>query len=336
MARSLSVVLSTYNALRELECVLAGFSRQTVDPIEILVADDGSSLDTVASIDKWRSRIGAPIRHVWHEDRGRCKAEINNKAARHARGDYIAFIDGDTIPHSYWVQDHLERSRPNRVLCGRRGRLGPRISPTITPKFVAQGGLEAWFGCVGQSARVRDSRKLARSIRLPLLASWIIGLKPRRLMGCNYSLPRKAFLDVNGYDEGFNEYGGEDRELEARLRRYGMRLVPIINRGCVFHLHHKQERVRPDVRARCDALIALSRLRCEAGIDSHAEDDLGILNRMVFPGRAARATRARDRHRQTPTFLLASLRFRFRGGTIRRSGFRLTGRPDPPLASDLV
>ncbi len=274
---SISVVLTTYNALNDLECVLAGFSRQTVDPVEILVADDGSSLDTVASIDKWRPRIGARIRHVWHPDTGRRKAAINNKAAQHARGDYIAFIDGDTIPHSYWVQDHLERSRPNRVLCGRRGRLGPKISPTITPEFVAEGGLEAWFGCVGQSARSRDSRKLARSIRMPFAVSWLIGLKPRKLMGCNFSLPRKAFFDVNGYDEEFSEYGGEDRELEARLRCYGMRMVPIINRGCVFHLHHEPHRVRPDVRAHCDALIALNRLRCERGIDSHAESDLGIL-----------------------------------------------------------
>jgi glycosyltransferase involved in cell wall biosynthesis len=270
MDRTLSVVVTTYNAPRALGCVLAGLSRQSVAPLEILVADDGSTGETASCIEYWRPLLPAPLHHVRHEDKGYRKATIVNKTMLQAHGDYAAFLDGDTIPHRHWVKDHLERSRPNRVLCGRRGRLGPEITPTITPEFVVAGGLEEWFGPVGRSARARDSRKLARSIRLPFVVSWAIGLKPRKLMGCNFSLPRAAFVAVNGYDEEFDVYWGEDRDLGERLRNSGMRMVPIINRACVWHLHHTESRMSPELHALRNAKIALRRTRCENGMDAHA------------------------------------------------------------------
>jgi len=273
MSRTLSVVVTTYNASRQLECVLAGLSRQSTAPLEILIADDGSTEETVAGIAKWRDLLPAPLHHLWHEDRGYRKGTIVNKAVLRAQGEYLAFLDGDTIPHRHWARDHLQRSRPNRVLCGRRGRLGPRITPTITPQFVADGGLEAWFGPVGRSARARDSRKLSRSIRLPFLASWIIGLRPRKLMGCNFSLPREAFARANGYDEEFDVCWSEDKEFGARLGNLGMRMVPIINRACVWHLHHPESEVGDELHALCNAKIALDRVRCESGMDARAEGE---------------------------------------------------------------
>jgi len=270
MSGTVSVVVTTYNDPRALGCVLAGLSRQSVAPLEILVADDGSGPETAACLDHWRPLLPAPLHHVWHEDKGYRKATIVNKTVLRATGDYVAFLDGDTIPHRHWLSDHRERSRPTRVLCGRRGRLGPAITPTITPEFVAAGGLERWFGPVGKSARARDSRKLARSLRLPFFASWLIGLKPRKLMGCNFSLPRAAFVAVNGYDEEFDVYWGEDRDLGERLHNSGMRMVPIINRACVWHLYHPESSMSPELHALRDAKIALRRTRCENGMDAHA------------------------------------------------------------------
>jgi len=277
MPGTLSVVVTTYQAPRALACVLAGLSRQSEAPLEILIADDGSTEETLDVIESWREHLPAPLHRIWHEDLGYRKATIVNNAVARARGDYIAFLDGDTIPHRHWVKDHRRASGPRRVLCGRRGRLGPRITPTIEPDFVAAGGLEASFGSIGRSARTRDSRKLARSIRLPLPLSWIIGLKPRRLMGCNFSLPREAFVAINGYDEEFNIYWGEDRELAARLKRLGMRMVPIINRACVFHLHHPEFPMSADMHARRNAKIASDRVRCELGMDARAHEGHGSL-----------------------------------------------------------
>jgi len=277
MNRSLSVIVPTYNATRQLECVLAGLSRQSTAPTEILIADDGSTPDTEAGIARWRDLLPAPLHHHWQEDKGFRKGMIVNKAAQHAVGDYLAFLDGDTIPHRHWVKDHLRRSRPSRVLMGRRGRLGPRITPTITPGFVARGALEEWFGPVGRSSRARDSRKLSRSVRLPFLVSWIIGLKSKKLMGCNFSLPREAFVKVNGYDEDFEFYGGEDRDLGVRLANLGMRMTPIINRACVFHMHHEESRLSPEQHAYIAAKCALGRTRAEIGMDARERGEACLL-----------------------------------------------------------
>jgi len=273
MPGAFSVVVTTYNASQHLACVLAGLRRQSVAPLEILVADDGSTEETAQTIEQWRPLLPAPLHHIWHEDAGYRKGTICNKAVLAAQGDYVGFLDGDTIPHRHWVKDHLERSRPTRVLCGRRGRLGPKITPKVTPEFIEARGLEEWFGPVGSSARSRDSRKLARSLRLPFFASWVIGLRPRKLMGCNFSLPRAAFEAVNGYDEEFNRFRREDRDLELRLQNFGMRMVPIINRACVWHLYHPELRVSAELVAERNEMLARIRTRCERGMNAHAGTD---------------------------------------------------------------
>ena len=77
---SISVVLSTYNAVAWLEKVLWGFNAQTFRNFELVVADDGSGPETAALIEKMRSYVFYPIQHVWQEDEGFQKSRILNKA----------------------------------------------------------------------------------------------------------------------------------------------------------------------------------------------------------------------------------------------------------------
>jgi GT2 family glycosyltransferase len=114
---------------------------------------------------------------------------------------------------------------------------------------------------------VRDTRRLARALRLPSWVSCVLRVRRRTLMGCNFSLPRAAFAEVNGYDEHFENRVGEDTELGDRLARAGYRLTPLLNRGCVFHLHHPQRSCCPASRR----LLALRRaqqpVRCAYGLE---------------------------------------------------------------------
>lgn len=262
-----TVVVATYNAPRELELVLTGLQRQSVAPLEILVADDGSTGTTRQTVDRWRLRTSVPLRHYWQEDAGFRKARIANEAVRHARGDYLVFLDGDTIPHRKWLADHLFHARPHRVLCGRRARLGPELTGALTAEAVAAGGLERLFGPVWRSALRRDTRRLARARRLPSWFSCLLRIRARSLMGCNFSLPRAAFVAVNGFDEDFIDVVGEDTDLGHRLAAQRYALTPLLNRGCVYHLHHEQRPCCAESRRVIAEGREQRRTRCVRGLE---------------------------------------------------------------------
>lgn len=97
---SVSVIIPTYNRAALLRRTLASVLAQTVAPLEILVADDGSTDATGAVLDEFASRI-TPLR-LPH--RG-LPAVARNAALRQARGDWVAFVDDDDL----WQADKLER-----------------------------------------------------------------------------------------------------------------------------------------------------------------------------------------------------------------------------------
>jgi len=146
MSNTLSVIISTYNKPRELELVLCGLSKQVVSPLEILIADDGSSNETEKLIKKWSENSPIPIKHIWHEDKGNRKFKICNEAVKKTKGNYLLFLDGDAIPHRFWIHDHIKSAKQGMVLCGRRVRLGPKISESINSKLVISGELEKITG----------------------------------------------------------------------------------------------------------------------------------------------------------------------------------------------
>ena len=246
MLVSTSVIVTTYNKPHELELVLCGLSLQKKTPLEILVADDGSTQDITTVIEKWREKIKLPIKHIWHEDIGNRKLKICNKAAEEATGNYLLFLDGDSVPHPFWVKDHVDAAKDGFVLCGRRVRLGPKISQTIDIPFIESGKMEKIAGPILLSALSKDTKRFLLGIRLPKWLARCFHPTERRLMGANFSLHKSLFKSVGGYldnDEGIyetNERRREDAQLEILLLKSGVRRYPLINRAVVYHLYHPE------------------------------------------------------------------------------------------------
>jgi GT2 family glycosyltransferase len=239
--RSASVVVCTYEAPRELDLVLAALSRQSRPPDEVLVADDGSGTATQAVIEHWRGRLGAPLRHVRHADIGYRKARIVNEAVRRATGEHLLMLDGDSFPNRHWVADHIRAADGRRVLCGRRVKLGAKLSAVVTRERVLAGRYDSAFAPeLLRSVLAGDTRRWTLGLRLPAPVARVLHPLPRKLMGVNFSLPRAAFVDVNGYDEGWVVYGHEDRDLELRLQRAGWPFMALLNRAVVYHLWHRE------------------------------------------------------------------------------------------------
>lgn len=233
--------------------VLCGLARQNVFPQEILIADDGSTSETAELVNKWSASIQSSVKHIWHEDLGNRKSIICDLAVQQARGNYLIFLDGDSIPHPHWVNDHIEVAKDNTVLCGRRVRLGKMISSKIDHNFIQSGKLHQPLGPLFSSFLQRDSKRYSLGIRLPKSIARSLHLKERRLMGVNFSLPRTLYEKAGGYSSIDNKSlpalvrRREDAQLEIRLLNIGAKRYPLLNRAIVYHLYHDERPANDEI-----------------------------------------------------------------------------------------
>lgn len=260
-----SVIVTTYNEPGKLELVLAGLARQSRTPDEILVADDGSGDATTRVIEAFAPPAGCRFERVWHEDQGFRKWAVSNEAVRRSHGEWLIFLDGDSIPHRHWVADHLEFTRFGDVLCGRRVKLGPEFSKHVDRAMLERGELERPFGPVLRAGLFGDNERALLGLRLPTPLARALHPRPRKLMGVNFSLSRAAFEGVNGYDEAWPGRRG-DKDLDLRLARGGWRFAALINRAIVYHLHHLERPNSEAIQARVAEEERSTRVRCEQGL----------------------------------------------------------------------
>lgn len=260
-----TVVVTTYEEPERLALVLLALARQSVAPDEIFVADDGSGAATTRVVEAFRPPPGTRFERVWHEDRGFRKWAVSNEAVRRSTGERLLFLDGDSLPHRRWVEDHLAWSARGDVLCGRRVKLGPRFTQRVARADVESGALERLWGPVTWHGFFGDNERVLLGLRLPSPIAALLHPRPRKLMGVNFSVARRAFEAVNGYDEEWPGRRG-DRDLDLRLARSGARFVALLNRAIVYHLHHLERPNSAAIEERVRAEERSTRVRCAVGL----------------------------------------------------------------------
>lgn len=98
-----SVVIPAYNATAFIEPTLMSAIGQTLQPREVIVADDGSSDDTVALVRHLGvANSGVPVTVVANVHAG--PGAARNAGIRAASGEWIAFLDSD----DFWLPQKLE------------------------------------------------------------------------------------------------------------------------------------------------------------------------------------------------------------------------------------
>lgn len=271
-----SVIISTYNQPRYLELVLTGFSCQSHHDFEVVIADDGSGPDTGEVVRRAQGEMGLRIVHAWHPDRGFRKTEILNRALLAAGGDYLIFTDGDCIPRSDFVEQHVREAERSRFLSGGYLKLPEELSSRLSAEDVRSGRLfdPGWLRKEGW----RSGRRVFRLTRDRRVASMLDFLTPTRATwnGSNASTWREALMRVNGFDLDMG-YGGEDRAAGERLENIGYRGKQIRFRAPCVHLHHerpyrKTEILRKNREIR-DRIHRRGETRARIGIEEMLAED---------------------------------------------------------------
>jgi GT2 family glycosyltransferase len=264
----ISLVVVTYNWPEALALSLRAIAAQSQLPDEVIVTDDGSDARTRDAIVRAARGYPTRIAHVWQEDSGFRAARARNRGIAAARGDFVIFIDGDIVAHRDFVADHAAFAARDEYLQGGRldaseaetarilGGGAPRFSPLMPGRFPPH-----------------------RAIRWP----WLARIKARsksggRIFSCNMSAWRDDLLRVNGFDERFEGYGGEDQELAKRMRHAGIRRRQIKFAALAIHLHHASrapddpnDMSLPNNRILAETMRTRA-TRCALGVDAHLRE----------------------------------------------------------------
>ncbi|MFZ4863554.1 glycosyltransferase family 2 protein [Sphingobacterium sp. Mn56C] len=236
-----SIIISTYNSPLWLEKVLIGFSIQTNQDFEILIADDGSTAETKTLIEKYQP-IFKSLKHIWHPDNGFQKCQILNKAILASTSPYLIFTDGDCIPRKDFVAVHLQNRRENCFLSGGYFKLPMDISQLISLADIQMQHCfdVSWLKENGLNNSFKNS-KLSKNTTVTSFLNEFTTTKPT-WNGHNASGWRKDIVAVNGFDERM-KYGGEDRELGERLMNNGLRGLQVRYKAICIHLDHARSYV---------------------------------------------------------------------------------------------
>jgi glycosyltransferase involved in cell wall biosynthesis len=194
---SITVVVPTRDRLASLRRTLTALQGQSgADEVEIIVVDDGSTDGTEAFL-AGLTATGAIV-HVTGEGRG--AAAARNAGIRRARAEVVACTDDDCEVPPDWA-----------------ARMRRRLVETGA---MAVGGRVVAASEASRPARL--SQAITNGIARSLNGS---GPEAAFLTSNNVAYRAGALHEAGLFDEGFEGAGGEDRDLHARLRARGGRLV---------------------------------------------------------------------------------------------------------------
>ena len=235
----ISILLATYNWPQALKLSLESLSTQTETDFEIIIADDGSTAETKALIDKMQADFPVKITHLWQEDLGFRKTRILNQAISAAQGQYLIFLDGDCIVQPDFVAQHRSLSQKGYLVTGSRVLLSEKLTKELLAwphwdfkRFIQQllsyrlsGGINKYWPL---------KMKLGNgSWRHYNTFVW------RRIKGCNMACWKTDAEAIGGFDESMTGWGHEDADFVFRLQNTGL----IRKSGSwsteVLHLYHR-------------------------------------------------------------------------------------------------
>jgi glycosyltransferase involved in cell wall biosynthesis len=221
-----SVVIPTYNRSDKLSKTLETMTEQDIDPsmFEVIIADDGSSDDTVDVVKSFAGRLR--LKYYFQEDEGFRAGAARNGGARLAAAPILIFLDSGTLAGPGLVSAHLAvhaASEERRAVIGycygydafREDLWVPDSFDTLRPTEIVRRYHEN-----DKFADIREfdyARFGSDPMKWPV--PWLF------FFTMNCSVPVEDFWAAGGFDEMFRSWGVEDIELGYRLYHNGSTMI---------------------------------------------------------------------------------------------------------------
>ena len=234
---AVSVVVATYNQAAFLGEAIASVAAQTFPDWELLIADDGSTDETAATV----AAFGGDGRIRYLPGAHAERAAARNRGVAASTGDLVAFLDADDT----WRADKLARQV---------------AALAAAPEAAACYAVARFVDAAG---RPLPLRKPGRTLSGRLFPRLVLG----NCIILASMMTRRSRLDaVGGFDATLPAYGCEDWDLWLRLaRRHAF--VAVDEELVRYRVH--------DGNTRCEEIMAsglavLDRLYADSAVDGEA------------------------------------------------------------------
>ena len=227
----ISLIVTTYNRPDALLLVLQSIEHQTLQPDEIIIADDGSDNNTNKLISNFDNNSNLSIFHSFQDDFGFRAAQSRNKAIALAKFDYIVLIDGDMILHPEFINDHVKNAKSSFFIQGSRALL----TEYKTNEVINSNQIKLNFFANGIKNRLNSFHSKFLSNLFSNKKNHLKGIKT-----CNMSFYRKDAISVNGFNNKFIGWGREDSEFIVRMMNKGINRNTLKFSAVQYHLWHNE------------------------------------------------------------------------------------------------
>ena len=203
---TVSILIVTYNSLEFIEPCLDAVLRNTAWPkLEIVVVDNASTDGTRKVIERYASE-DQRIKGVYPE-RNLGFAGGNNLAAKHATGDFLVFLNADTIVPPGWLERLV---RPCRV--------DPKLGAVAAVTNFSGNETKINIDYRGVGEMLDFARKLATE------KAGVTRDIPMAPLYC-VLVPRAVWHEVGELDTNFEVGMFEDDDFSTRIRNAGYRVI---------------------------------------------------------------------------------------------------------------
>jgi len=266
MSVEVSLIITTYNWPEALGAVLDSVARQNKLPLEVVIADDGSTDDTRRLIERYQQDFPCPILHIWHYDHGYQAAQIRNKAVAKSKGDFLIFIDSDCLMRPDFIEQHTRLAETGHFVAGNRVLLSENYTNQVLEESIDVCQIRPFDFSSGQVNR--------RWSLLPIPLGIFRRIQPGTWKGvkaCNMSMYTSDFITANGFEEEFEGWGYEDSELIIRLQKKGIKRISGRFAVTVLHLWHASNKsnLKEGNWQRLQNTLNGNRTTANRGIDQH-------------------------------------------------------------------
>jgi glycosyltransferase involved in cell wall biosynthesis len=233
-----SIIICFYKRLQYLKLCLDSIEGQSEYFDEVVIGDDGSEESCVHRLKRMITDYDFPIIHISQPKKGFRPAAARNNGIRHASGDHLIFLDCDFVVLPGTIRSHIDASKPGRFVAGFCKYLDEKRTYRIFQEGASHQLLEELYQTLPEEPILKDHR---RFIRHRIFLKLGLASAGKQRLSSHFSIHREDIERVNGYDENFVGWGGEDEDLAIRLAASGLEGKSIMRTARVLHLWHPKE-----------------------------------------------------------------------------------------------
>lgn len=173
-----SVCIATRNRPAHLRTALASLLKQTYASVEVVVVDDASDRPlALGLLDTLTSEFGPRGWQILRSEERRGPGAARNRAAVHARGEYLLFMDDDNIARPEEIATFVRAAQHSEL----------RLLTCVVDHF--------------EDRRPEDADLTPLRRWLPLGPALVPGLFSNQFGDTNFFIARDLFMELGGFDE---------------------------------------------------------------------------------------------------------------------------------------